>query len=139
MCIISNKIQFCTCASSAVNQLKHYWIWYRFNKLKNVMILGEIILPMDFIEVNYKKNQVTLLDRLNQQEAFDQPLDFKSKDILEIGINNNAKDKEGVYYTFEFKKGTWQIMDYDPFYLANNFDEKKFGKIKFALNRIQIL
>lgn len=136
MCQISDKIKFCTCAASSVNQLKHYWIWYSFNKHKNEMILGEMILPMDFIEVNYKKNQETLLDRLNHQEAFDKPLNFKNKDILEIGINNNAKDKEVIYYTFEFKKGDWQITYYDPFYIANNFDEKEFGKIKFALSRI---
>lgn len=137
MCLISDKIQFCTCLASAVNQLKHYWVWYRFNKEKKLMIVGEVMLPNFILNPDFAKNKEILKIQLNQKDAFDTVLDFKTKDLLEIVIDHAIPHTDKTSYLFEYKKDNWQSREYDPFYIASYFDEKEFGKIKAPLKRIQ--
>lgn len=137
MCSVSDKIQFCSCAASSVNQLKHYWVWYRFNKDKNEMVMGEVMLPNFILNPDFAKNKETLKKRLNQVDAFDTSLDFKNKDLLEIVIDHDIPHTDKTSYLFEYKNDIWYSREYDPFYIANDFDEKEFGKIKAPLKRIQ--
>lgn len=104
MCLISDKIKFCSCVADDVEKLKHYWIWYRFNAEKDLMTMGETILPDYLLDENFIQNKETLLNRLNQHDAFDTILDFKSHDHLEIAIHNGNQHTERVIYLFEFKK-----------------------------------
>ena len=133
MCIISDKIKFCTCATSNVNSLKHYWILHRFNKDKEEFCMGESLIPTSMLDINFKDNQETILNRLNEIDAFDISLDFQPKDVLEIVINNNSKIYDTFFYTFQFTDGKWVKKGHDPFEIMNHFDEKETGKIKNAL------
>ena len=64
MCTVSDKIKFCTCNVGEADILNHYWVLYRHNKDKNELIIGETILPDDFIPF-YEENKEILLKRLN--------------------------------------------------------------------------
>lgn len=88
------------------------------------------------IDLNFVENQSVLLERLNQADAFDQPMEFKPKDQLEIVMNNTPNFYDAFTYSFKYYKGKWTIAETDPFDLMNNFDEANSGKIKNALKRI---
>lgn len=129
MCTLSNTIKFCTCKSSSTERLQHYWQLYRRNKDKNEFIIGEAVTDFPFIEFDYKTNQTTLVKRINETDAFDIPLVFQDKDILEIVFNSNDSFKRSIY-GFKYNKGIWKIHEIDSFYLMGHFDEMEFGKIK---------
>lgn len=136
MCIVSDKIKFCTCSNEAVEKLKHYWILYRYTEGKNEMCMGEPMMPTYMSDMNFAQNEAALVKRLNEPDAFDIPIVFQSKDQLEIVINNNNASISGTFtYSFEFKKNKWNAIETDPFNIMNHFDEEKSGKIKNALKR----
>ena len=135
MCIVSDKIKFCTCANGSVENLKHYWILYRYIKDKEEYCMGEPMIPTSMRDLRFEENQFALLNRLNEPDAFDVPLMFKAKDLLEIVINNTSDFHETFTYTFKFKKGKWEAEETDPFDIMNHFDEENSGKIKSVLKR----
>jgi hypothetical protein len=136
MCIISDKIKFCTCAKQSVEKLKHYWILYRHSDEKNEICIGIPMMPTYMSDLNFAENEAALVKRLNEPDAFDIPLQFQSKDQLEIVINNNNSSIYSTFtYSFEFKKNKWKAIETDPFNIMNHYDEEKSGKIKNALKR----
>jgi hypothetical protein len=135
MCVVSDKIKFCTCTNDSVENLKHYWILYRFNKDKNDFCIGMPIMPTYMTDLSFEENQATLLNRLNEADAFDIPLTFKAKDIMEIVINNTSAYQDPFTYSFQYKKGKWITEETDSFEIMNHFDEEISGKIKNALKR----
>lgn len=135
MCLVSDKIKFCTCAANDVEKLKHYWKLYRFDKDKGIMCLGETYFPTSMRDTNFKVNKTTVLNRINESDAFDIPLELKPKDLLEIVINNNVKGIDPFTYIFKYIKGKWKAIGEDPFEIMNNYDEEQTGKIKAALKR----
>jgi hypothetical protein len=84
MCIISEKIKFCTCTKTSVEKLKHYWILYRYTKGKEEFCMGEPMMPTSMRDLSFEENKSTILNRLNEPDAFDVSMEFKAKDILEI-------------------------------------------------------
>ena len=135
MCIVSDKIKFCTCTKTSVEKLKHYWILYRYTKEKEEFCMGEPMMPTSMRDLSFEENQSTLLNRLNEPDAFDVSMNFKTNDILEIVINNTSDFYETFTYSFKFKKGKWEAEESDPFDIMNHFDEENSGKIKSALKR----
>jgi hypothetical protein len=96
MCLVSDKIKFCTCVSGSVDKLQHYWILYRFNKDKMDDYMGQPIIPASITDSNFIINESTLLIRINEPDAFDTPLKLSSKDRLEkylILLMSNIKEK----------------------------------------------
>lgn len=135
MCIVTNKLKFCTCKTGSVEQLKHYWILYRYNSKKEWNVIGEVILPME-LSTNYEENKKTLSQRINETDAFDFATDFKDNDCLEISINNPETDvNPHSKFCFSFKKGKWKFEEYDVFHLINYFDEVQFGKLSGVRNK----
>ena len=128
MCLISDKIKFCTCVGNAEN-LKNYWILYRRKPKGEVyFILGEPRCPPS--KLNYKINTETILERLNDPDAFDFPIEFKYRDIFNIFIGSEFKNEEFFSYSFEYKKGNWKNVAYNPFDLIMRFDDIKSGKLE---------
>jgi len=134
MCKVSDKIKFCSCATTNVQRLKHYWVWHQYNKDKSIIIYSEIFISFDEFDPKYKSNQNTILNRLSETDAFDKELDFKNKDVLEIVLNNHSEIDRRTYY-FQFKNGTWKKKKYHPFELESEYDEKGIGKIKNPIKR----
>lgn len=137
MCKVSDKIKFCTCANGDVEKLKHYWILYRFTKEEKAICIGSPLMPTYMNDFLFAENEAALLNRLNEPNAFDIPIKFKSKDQLEIVINNSKiRDFYGTFtFSFQFKKNKWVVIESDSFEIMNHFDEEKCGKIKNALIR----
>ena len=135
MCIISNKIQFCSCANDTVEKLKHYWILHRYANEKREICMGLPMMPTSMSDLNFVENQAVLLKRLNEPDAFDVPIEFKPKDQLEIVINNRPNFYDAFTYSFKYYKGKWTSVETDSFDLMNRFDEEQCGKIKNALKR----
>lgn len=132
MCQVSEKIKFCSCATTNPRNLKHYWVWHQYNKDKSIMIVGEIFMPDFNIDKNKNYNKKTILNRLSETDAFDTILDFKDKDVLEIVLHNEQISYQ-ITYCFQFLNGTWRNKKYCPFELESKFDEKEKGKIKNPL------
>lgn len=134
MCTISEKIILCTCEIKNVDNLKHYWILFRFDPEQGELLVGEPLGLYEFLQAENPKNTAFLLDKLNTENLFDQPLEFKGKDRLQISIHF----KENEYATdfgFEYKNGKWKILEFDFFDWKSEHVEIKEGKIKNALSR----
>ena len=129
MCQISNTLKLCTCIAASTNQLQNYWVLHRRNKDKNEMIVGQVMLPFEWINPNFKKNYDLLENRVNEADVFDVPIVFKAKDVLELVFNNND-DSKRVTYGFKYFKKQWIKSEIDVFDLMGRFDELQFGKIK---------
>lgn len=136
MCIVSDKIKFCTCEVESYDELPHYWLLYRYNKNKEWYILGSTQMPADFLKANYTLNVETFIKRLNEPDAFDKPIKFKSKDRIEIVLNNlSENEKDQMTFCFEYKKRQWSEIQYDFFELRNEFDEMEFGNFSQLENK----
>lgn len=131
MCVVSDKIKFCTCVEGSYEDLPHYWLLYRFNKQNDLIFIGEPVIPYDLLKLNYNLNKETLAKRLNEAHAFDKVIEFKPKDQLEIVINNLADaESERMTFCFKYNIGKWVAEEYDTFELMNSFDEFAFGNFK---------
>lgn len=130
MCLVSDKIKFCTCVRGSFEELPHYWLLYRFNKNKNLQCIGLPVMPFDFNDSNYALNVDTLNNRLNEPDAFDTPIEFKSNDQIEIVLNNLSDDTNRMTFCFRYKRGKWAVEEYEPFELMNRYDEYAFGKVE---------
>jgi len=136
MCLVSDKIKFCTCISKNYETLKHYWLLYRHDKDKDEFVLGSPILPTSMRDLNFEINQSTLLARLNEPDAFDVPLQLKTDDRLVVTINCQSDEVENPFtYAFDYKNGEWITSTDDPFDLINNYNEETFGKLKLPISK----
>lgn len=128
MCLVSDKIKFCTCVNDPIDDLDNYWVLYRFNKKKDLLLMGMPVMKYYLHKEDYKLNVQTLSARLNESDAFDKLIEFKEKDQLEI-VFNNLSENERMTYNFQYKKCKWKLEeDIDDFELANHYDELSFGK-----------
>ena len=87
MCIVSDKIKFCTCVDGSYEDLPHYWLLHRFNKLKDLEIMGMPVMPLDFLQPNYLLNAQTLGERLNENDAFDKIIEFKPSSFAVFNLS----------------------------------------------------
>lgn len=131
MCKLTNNIKFCTCIDDNKNieELNHYWVLHRFNKDKNELVMGLPMFP-DHLLPNFKDNEEQLTKALNTPEAFDKNINLKSKDRIEVLLNNKANDNKSYNYTFEYKNGQWKPIESDCFELTNHYDRLIKGKLK---------
>jgi hypothetical protein len=133
MCVVSDKIKFCTCVEGAFEEgayeeLPHYWLLHRYNNQKGLMVMGMPVMPLDYLQPNYLLNAQIVGDRLNEKDAFDKIIEFKPKDQLEIVINNLSDDELArMSFCFIFKKGKWIKKKYDTFEIMSHYDELAFG------------
>ena len=139
MCLVSDKIKFCTCINKNYETLKHYWLLYRHAMDKGEFVLGDPIMPTHMRDPNFEINQSTLLTRLNELDAFDVPLQLQTDDKLVIAINCQAGETDDLFtYAFDYKNGKWITSSDDPFDLINDYNEKAFGKLKSPVRRNNI-
>lgn len=131
MCINLDKIKICTCKASSIEKLQNYWVLYRRNKDKNIMMVGELMLPSFewFNPDKYLENFATLEKRVNEDDVFDVPIVFKAKDVLKLIFNNNDNNSKRSTYNFKYFKKQWIKTEIDVFDLMGRFDKVNFGKI----------
>ncbi len=132
MCEISDDIKFCTCVKGHYSKLPHYWLYYRVGDEKDILCIGMPRTPFDYFVLDFKANEVKLVNRLNEPDAFDISIKPKAGDRMEIVINNLKSYEKRVVYSFRFKKRQWVIDEYDPFEAMNHRIEKiAKGPIRF--------
>jgi hypothetical protein len=135
MCVVTDKIKFCTCLSSTTDKLKHYWILHRYNKSKNEMIIGEPISPSTF-SLNYDINKAALVNRINEILELHPDIEqvFVSTDDNEV-INDlkNSLSKPIIYYEDMFRADSLNPHT-DPYDRYNS--SREFHKYKLALEGI---
>jgi hypothetical protein len=124
MCKVSDQIILCTCKAKSTESLKNYWSLHRFDKTKDMYIIGQPYFPSSFFDPeNYKINNQAILSQLNESNIFDTPLLFKPKDKLVIAFGETI-------FAYVFSKDKWKTREYDYFELENEHNEIGFGKIK---------
>jgi hypothetical protein len=129
MCKISPKLKLCTCAAKDPASLKHYWVLARPNN-KEIVMLGEVMLPMYLDLETAQYNNRILLESLNERDCFDVALEIKNRDILQLHFTG---PKQQLVYAFVFKMGKWNRAQYDPFASVDLIEK---GKIKPALMQV---
>ena len=132
MCSVSDKIVLCTCDVKDAKQLKHYWVLYRYDPENGEILVGETFGLDYYIQEKDPHNPVILCNKLNEENLFDKPLQFKDKDRLQISLllNGNREHKD---YGFEYKDGKWRVIEFDFFGWRAEHCELQEGKIKNAL------
>lgn len=128
MCKISNEIKLCSC-NTDIDQLKHYWVLHRFNKDKDLLLVGETMLPSFFDPKLEKYNRKTLLQMLNNNMAFDKPVSIHHKDRLEVSFKFSELNNR-VAYGFEFNNGKWKNIEPCSIEWAFHHDQNENGSIK---------
>lgn len=127
MCIASKQIKLCTCAGDSYEDLPHYWVLYRFNENKDLMILGEAIFPE--FQPDYAINLQSLLQRLNESDVFDKKMEFIENDCLEICLNNLKDFGEQMLFCFKYRESRWMEDEFDAF-IENHYDEIDSGEVE---------
>ena len=128
MCLASKDFKFCTCEEEFTDELPHYWELHRFNKDKNLHIVGSIRLIDHYLNPNYEPNEKTFLKRLNKNDAFDKDILFKEEDKLVIVLNNDSENP--MYFCFKYTKGKWKKTFFSSMGLKSYFDIHEFGIIQ---------
>lgn len=134
MCKESNKLRLCTCKLDT-NKLKNYWVFYRFAKDKDNMVIGETMMPVAINIEDELHNRELLPKLLNEGNVFDVELHPKNKDRLQLSffVTRNNEGRDTIDYGFEYKKGKWVQKEFDWLMWAGNHDEEQNGKITNAL------
>lgn len=130
MCTVSDKLKLCTCNTTDVERLKHYWI-LKMPEENGITMIGTIMPPVIIGEEVEKYNVETLTKQLNSGNCFDKDLNLilGEKYILELYFTCFPKlyTENYLAYAFVHKNGKWQETEYD--YFGNNTRKVQGGKI----------
>ncbi len=130
MCRIANTIKLCTCNVASIAELKHYWVFYRYAKKKDLVMIGEVIMPLAWEDPEViALNESMLLQRLQEADAFDINLSPKNKDRLLIAIRVGSQSSDYHNYGFEWQGKKWVSCPYGYFEWTWKHDEIQFGKV----------
>lgn len=132
MCLVSDKIKFCTCAAKSTEQLKHSWEFRRYDEERDYMVVGLTMEPYGIDELSNRLNQELLLQRVNDPTAWDTELNPKEKDRLLLNFNC-GNNYQNLFYGFTYHNHKWCAIEYDTFEWMEKHHEESFGKIKNAL------
>jgi hypothetical protein len=133
MCEVSHKIKFCTCGTEEISSLKDYWIFYRFNRQKDIMVIGDVMMPYMIDAATEKVNQEVIQERLNENGAFDVELKAGNNDLLLVSILAGPEQDNRLDYGYQFQNGRWIAYCFNPLEWEGRHDKKSFGKVCDAL------
>ena len=135
MCRVSDKLKLCTCATR-IAKLKHYWVLHRFSKTKDLMVIGETILPADISAEDDQFNRDTLVRLLNDGNVFDVDLKLSDKDRLQLTFtvrDVSSGDNAQIDYGFEYLNSRWEMIEFDGLEWMWRHNKKQHGKIENAM------
>jgi hypothetical protein len=138
MCTVSDKLKLCTCGVNAdeIYKMPNYWVFYKYDKHKNDIIIGEIMMPYFINRINHKYNLEQLLKLLNEGNVFDFEIQVKHKDRLLLRLTlpaENGREAE-INYGFEYRHGKWINKEYDYFTWADKHVEDIGGIVKNVIS-----
>lgn len=132
MCLVSKEIKFCTCEEESTSERPNYWVLHRFNKDKDLRVVGSVVRSNKDLDTNYKPNKKTIRNRLNKPNAFDKEIPFVENDVLNVVLNDDDYERR-KNFCFEYKNGVWIDSEYSSMWLKSRFDVYGFGPIKDTL------
>lgn len=116
--------------NTVIEDLPHYWVLHRYQKDKNLKVMGLPILP-DHLHPKFEINAQVVVRALNSADAFDQKMLLEKGDRLEVVLCNNATDiQDSFYYNFRYTGTVWESIEADCFDLMSRFDEVTSGEVK---------
>jgi len=105
---VFDKIKLCTCNTTYVERLKHYWI-LKMPEENGIIMMGMTIPPANIGEEVEKYNVETLTKQLNSGNCFDKDVNLMLEEnyILELHFTCFPKlyEKNYLAYAFVHKKG----------------------------------
>jgi len=129
MCVVSDKVKFCTCADvDDLEALNSYWILHQPVEGNEQIEIGMCVPPTAGIDPNFELNEGVILERLNDGEAFDKPFKFNKNDRLEVVIKLDNVT-EPYSYNFKYSGRKWKAVAEDPIKLIWDFKQSKRGSI----------
>lgn len=129
MYIVSKDIKFYTCEEESTSERPNYWVLHRFNKDKDLRIMGSVERPETDLKPNFISNKKTILNRLKKPYAFDKDISFVEGGVLSVVLNSSDwKNREDFCY--EYKRGTWINSENDSMWLESRFDVYGYGKVE---------
>lgn len=130
MCIVSDKLKFCSCGKKSIEDLPNHWVLHRYTGNQGACIIGEAVVRFNRIASNQQMNIETIRRRLHEPDAFDFKLKFKEKDRMELVITVDSSNRQYLFFCFEFTDEEWTPMESDPFDLEMHYKKVKKGKIE---------
>jgi hypothetical protein len=129
MCTISQKLKLCTCASTVdVYELDNYWVFYKYGKPKNYIIMGTPFFPYNSNQNVHENNLKQLPILLNEGQVFDVDLQPAKKDRLLLSIQLDSKNR--FDYGFEYRNGKWKYLEYCFFTWDKRHDIVDRGEVR---------
>jgi hypothetical protein len=138
MCKLRETLKLCTCDVPTVSALEHHWVLYRFDKEKNNMVIGRVMLPDRLHAKIDAHNRRLLLARLQEEDAFDVDLHPEEGDRLAITFRCSEADASGrrvkktITYGYARMGGRWVEERYDPLSWQWHHDQEQFGELRPA-------
>jgi hypothetical protein len=132
MCIISDKIKFCSCENLPLGD--YYWQIHR--RKEGFIVIGSVHLN-NISENTYLINVDTLLKRLSDADAFDFEYLPEEDDKFSVTLMIDKSKMDYQEYFFKFKKGKWDfISSLDPYEKTDKI-EKQGCYITFMEGKIR--
>ena len=130
MCVVSDKIKFCTCSAEDLDGALNTWTFFRKRPRSNetLHILGSAMMPLEIDFFTELQNQETLLKRVNERDAFDIDLNPEEGDRLLLSFRKD-KDAPPLWYGFEYFDGVWEEESYSVFDWMETHKEGEKGKV----------
>lgn len=144
MCILSARLKLCTCDFKSVaklrrSKIKHTWVLHRFDPTKSNMVIGRVSMP-DTLEATIDAdNRAMLLERLNEDDAFDVDLKPQEGDRLQLTFRCSTPNASGqlqvkcIHYGYSRVAGRWVEEPFCPLTWLWHHEEARFGVVQEAL------
>lgn len=139
MCKLRETLKLCTCDVPSVSALEHYWVLYRFDKAKDDMVIGRVMLPDRLAAEVEEYNRRLLLARLQEEDAFDVDLHPEEGDRLAITFACSEANASGrlvkktITYGYARTGGRWVEEPYDPLSWQWHHDRERFGELRSSM------
>ena len=132
MCSVSDKLKLCTCGEDVYDSAKHYWIFHRYVKGRNEMLVGSIMCPYFADPETDQQNLETILHALNEGNPFDVDLNPKNHDRLSLHFSCD-ESLAHLSYGFRYNGKVWKVIPYNVFDFMQKHEEGQEGEILNAL------
>ena len=128
MCKQSNKLKLCQCDLSK-KMPENYWVLFKFTGEKPVQVIGVVVFPF-WVDMK-KHNEIGkfLLEAINKEDCFDQPITIRTNDILRIHLKRFHQQE----FVFRYKHKLWEPAALGPFEIENFYEERKGGKVEWEM------
>ncbi|MEN9335526.1 MAG: hypothetical protein RLZZ500_513 [Bacteroidota bacterium] len=88
-------LRFCTCSTTDISQLTHYWRWIRPADDVVTDTVGLFVVPETTV-----LDPLMLEQQLQAPDVFDTAMDFQDGDVLEVVLFASTEDEQEWQYRY---------------------------------------